>query len=140
LIEERDGVDDQEVKEILRLRNVAVVGASRDPSKPAHNVPQYLLNHGYNVLPVNPAAAEILGVKSNPNLLTIDQAVDIVDIFRPSQDVLPVVRDAIRKGVKVVWMQEGIYNEEAADEVKKHGIRAIWNRCMMKEHKRLFSE
>ena len=140
MIKERDGVDDQEVKEILRLRNVAVVGASRDPSKPAHSVPEYLLNHGYNVLPVNPAAAEILGVKSNPNLLTIDQAVDIVDIFRPSQDVLPVVRDAIRKGVKVVWMQEGIYNEEAADEVKKHGIRAIWNRCMMKEHMRLFSE
>jgi predicted CoA-binding protein len=140
LIEKRDGVDDQELREILRLRNVAVVGASRDPSKPAHNVPQYLLNHGYNVLPVNPAATEILGAKSNPNLLTIDQAVDIVDIFRPSQDVLPVVRDAIRKGVKVVWMQEGIYNKEAADEAKKHGIKAIWNRCIMKEHMRLLGE
>ena len=140
MIEKRDGVDDQELREILRLRNVAVVGASRDPSKPAHNVPQYLLNRGYNVLPVNPAATEILGAKSNPNLLTIDQAVDIVDIFRPSQDVLPVVRDAIRKGVKVVWMQEGIYNKEAADEAKKHGIKAIWNRCIMKEHMRLLGE
>ena len=140
MIEERDGVDDQELREILRLRNVAVVGASRDPSKPAHNVSQYLLNHGYNVLPVNPAAAEVLGAKSNPNLLTIDQAVDIVDIFRPSQDVLPIVRDAIRKGVKVVWMQEGIYNKEAADEAKKHGIKAIWNRCIMKEHMRLLGE
>lgn len=140
MIEESDGLDDQELKEILRLRNVAVVGGSRDPSKPAHYVPKYLLDHGYNVMPVNPAANEILIRKSNSSLAEIDKEVDVVDIFRPSQDVLSVVRDAIRKRVKVHWMQEGIYNKEAADEARKHGIRAVWNRCMMKEHIRLYGE
>jgi predicted CoA-binding protein len=140
MISEKDGLDDEEIRRILAFTNVAVVGASRDPSKPAHNVPKYLLDHGYSVLPVNPLANEILGRKSYPNLAEIDQEVDIVDIFRPSQDVLPVVRDAITRRVKVVWMQEGIYNKEAADEARKHGIKTVWNRCMMKEHKRLFGE
>ena len=140
MMEERDGVDDQELKELLRLRNVAVVGASRDQSKPDHYVPKYLLDHGYNVLPANPLASEILGMKSSPDLMKIDQEIDIVGIFRPSQDVLPVVRDAIRKREKVVWMQEGIWNKEAADEARKHGIKTFWNRCMMKEHVRLYGE
>jgi len=140
MISEKDGLDDEEIRRILAFTNVAVVGASRDPSKPAHNVPKYLLDHGYRVLPVNPLANEILGRKSYPNLAEIDQEVDIVEIFRPSQDVLPVVRDAITRRVKVVWMQEGIYNKEAADEARKHGIKTVWNRCMMKEHKRLFGE
>lgn len=137
---EEDGFDDKEIRRILALRNVAVIGASRDPSKPAHYVPKYLLDHGYNVLPVNPIANEILSRISHSNLAEIEQEVDIVDIFRPSQDVLPVVRDAIRKRVKVVWMQEGIYNKEAADEARKHGIKTIWDRCMMKEHIRLYGE
>lgn len=137
---EEDGFDDKEIRRILALRNVAVIGASRDPSKPAHYVPKYLLDHGYNVLPVNPIANEILSRISHSNLAEIEQEVDIVDIFRPSQDVLPVVRDAIRKRVKVVWMQEGIYNKEAADEARKHGIKTIWDRCMMKEHMRLYGE
>jgi predicted CoA-binding protein len=140
MISEKDGFDDEEIRRIFGFRNVAVVGASRDSSKPAHYVPKYLLDHGYNVLPVNPLANEILGKKSHPNLMEIDQEVDIVDIFRPSQDVLPIVRDAIRKGVKVVWMQEGIYNGEAADEARKHGVKAVWNRCMMKEHLRLYGQ
>ena len=140
MIGEKDGLDDKEIRRILALRNVAVVGASRDPSKPAHYVPKYLLDHGYDVIPVNPLANEILGKKSHPNLVEIDEEVDIVDIFRPSQDVLPVVVDAVRKHVKVVWMQEGIYNKEAADEARKHGIKIVWNRCMMKEHMRLYGE
>jgi predicted CoA-binding protein len=105
MIGEKDGLDDKETRRILALRNVAVAGASRDPSKPAHYVPKYLLDHGYNVIPVNPVANEIFGRKSYPNLVEIDEEVDIVDIFRPSQDVLPVVGDSIRKRVKVVWMQ-----------------------------------
>jgi len=91
-------------------------------------------------MPVNPVANGILGRKSNSSLAEIDKEVDVVDIFRPSQDVLSVVRDAIRKRVKGLWMQEGIYNKEAADEARKHGIRAVWNRCMMKEHMRLYGE
>jgi hypothetical protein len=140
MIDEEDGLDDKEIRRILALRNVAVVGASRDPSKPAHYVPKYLLDHGYNVLPANPVANEILSRISHSNLAEIEQEVDVVDIFRPSQDVLIVVRDAIRKRVKVVWMQEGIYNKEAADEARKHGIKTVWDRCMMKEHMRLYGE
>jgi len=140
LIEGRDGLDDEEVKGILKLRNVAVVGASKDPSKPAHYVPRYLSAHGYNIIPVNPLAGEILGRKSYPSLAEVAEQVEVVDIFRPSKDVLPIVRDAIKKGVKVVWMQEGICNREAADEAKKHGIKTVWNRCMMKEYARLYGE
>jgi predicted CoA-binding protein len=131
-------LDDNETRRILAFRNVAVIGASRDPSKPAHYVPKYLVGHGYNVLPLDPVANEILGRKSHPNLVEIDEEVDVVDIFRPSQDVLPVVRDAIRKRVRVVWMQEGKYNKQAADEARKHGMKTVWDRCMMKEHMRLW--
>jgi len=140
MISEKDGLDDEEMRRILAFRNVAVVGASRDPSKPAHYVPKYLVDHGYNVIPVNPLAKEILSRRSYPNLVEIEEEVDIVDIFRPSRDVLLVVGDAIKKHVKVVWMQEGIFNNEGADEAKRHGIKTVWNRCMMKEHMRLYGK
>lgn len=134
-----DGLDDQEIRRILTLKNVAVVGASRDPSKPSHLVPKYLLDHGYNIVPVNPTAPEIFGKKCYSSLSDISEQIDIVDIFRPSELVLPVVRDALARGVRVIWMQEGIYNKEAADEARKLGITVVWNRCMMKEHRRLVS-
>lgn len=134
-----DGLDDREISKILILKNVAVVGASRDPSKPSHLVPKYLLDHGYNIVPVNPTALEIFGKKCYSSLSDISEQIDIVDIFRPSEAVLPVVRDAIAKSVRVIWMQEGIYNKEAADDARKLGITVVWNRCMMKEHRRLFS-
>lgn len=140
MIEEKDGLDDRQIKRILAFKNVAVVGASRDPSKPSHFVPKYLLDYGYNIIPVNPLASELFAKRCSPSLLKIAEQVDVVDIFRPSQDVLPIVGDAICKGVKVVWMQEGICNKEAADEARKHGITAVWNRCMMKEHVRLYGE
>jgi predicted CoA-binding protein len=140
MISERDGLDDKEIRGILALRNIAVVGASRDPSKPAHYVPMYLRDHGYNIIPVNPSANEILGRRSSASLSDVVEQVDVVDIFRPSQDVLPIVREALSKGVKVVWMQEGIYNKEAADEARKHGVTAVWDRCMMKEHARLYGQ
>jgi len=134
-----DGLDDREIRRILTLKDVAVVGASRDPSKPSHLVPKYLLDHGYNIVPVNPTAPEIFGKKCYSSLSDISEQIDIVDIFRPSEAVLPVVRDALAKSVRVIWMQEGIYNKEAADDARKLGITVVWNRCMMKEHRRLFS-
>jgi predicted CoA-binding protein len=137
---EKDGLDDQEIKRILTFKYVAVVGASRDPSKPSHLVPKYLLEHGYDIVPVNPTATEILDRKCYPSLSDISGQLDIVDIFRPSEAVLPVVRDAIARNVRTVWMQEGIYNKEAADEARKLGIKVVWNRCMMKEHRRLFGQ
>lgn len=135
---EKDNHSDAEIKEILSMKNVAVVGMSRDPNKDAHLIPKYLINNGYNVIPVNPTADEILGRKCYKTLLDVPDRIDIVDLFRPSEHVPPIVKDAIAKGVKVVWMQLGISNEEAAQEASEHGIKVVYNRCMLQEHKRLF--
>jgi hypothetical protein len=134
---ERDGYSDSEIKQILSMKNIAVVGMSKDPSKDAHHVPKYLIDNGYNVIPVNPTAEEILGRKSYKSLLDVPDKIDIVDVFRPSEHVPPVVKDAIAKGAKVVWMQLGISNNEAAQEASKHGIKVVYNRCMLVEHGRL---
>lgn len=137
---ESDKHSDSEVREILSMKNVAVVGMSKNPEKDAHKIPKYLMNSGYNVIPVNPTADEILGKKCYKNLREIPGSVDIVDVFRPSEDVPPIVKDAIAKGVKVVWMQLGISNEEATKEASEKGIKVVYNRCVMQEHRRLFDE
>jgi hypothetical protein len=134
---ERDSYSDSEIKQILSMKNVAVVGMSKDPNKDAHHVPKYLIENGYNVIPVNPTAEEILGRKCYKSLLDVPDKIDIVDVFRPSEHVPPIVKDAITKGVKVVWMQLGISNNEAAQEASKHGIKVVYNRCMLVEHGRL---
>ena len=132
---------DTEIRRFYDSKNIAVVGMSANEGKPAHFVPKYLIDNGYNVIPVNPTIPEILGRKSYPNIADIPEDVDIVDIFRKSGDIPPVIDDAIKKkGVKVIWMQLGIYNEEAERKAKESGIDVIYNRCMMAEHKRLFSK
>jgi hypothetical protein len=137
IVMETDGYSDSEIREILSMKNVAVVGMSKNPEKDAHQIPRYLMNNGYNVIPVNPTADEILGKKCYKNLREVPESVDIVDVFRPSEDVPPVVKDAIAKGVKVVWMQLGISNKEAAKEASEKGIKVVYNRCMLQEHRRL---
>jgi predicted CoA-binding protein len=135
-----DSHDDVELKQIYTLKNIAVVGMSKNAEKPANFVPKYLLEHGYNILPVNPTTQEIMGRKSYHSVAEIPDQVDIVDIFRKSEDVPAAVLDAIKKpGIKVIWMQEGIYNEEAEAKAKAIGMDVVFNRCMMAEHKRLFS-
>lgn len=135
-----DSHTDAELKKIYRLRNIAVVGMSKNVEKPSNFVPKYLLEHGYNIYPVNPTAQEIMGKKSYPSVAEIPDKIDIVDIFRKAEDVPAVVTDAIKKpGIKVIWMQEGIYNDEAEADAKASGMEVVFNRCMMAEHKRLFS-
>ena len=130
---------DSELKKIYNLKNIAVVGMSKNEGKPAHYVPQYLINNGYNVVPVNPTSTEILQRKSYQSVSDIKEDIDIVDIFRRSEDVLDVVRDAVKKkGIKVIWMQEGIHNDEAEKIATENGIDVVFNRCMMAEHRRLF--
>jgi uncharacterized protein len=130
---------DSELRKIYDLKNIAVVGMSKNEGKPAHFVPKYLIEHGYNVIPVNPTITEVLGRKSYPSIADIPEDVDVVDVFRRSEDVPPVVNDAInKKGIKVIWMQSGIYNEEAERKAKENGIDVVFNRCMMVEHNRLF--
>jgi predicted CoA-binding protein len=138
---EKDSHSDDEIKKFYTLKNIAVVGMSKNEDKPAHYVPKYLIDHGYNVIPVNPTATEILGRKSYPTVSSIPDKIDIIDIFRRSEDVPSVVEDVIKKeGIKVIWMQEGISSKEAEKIAKEKDISTVYNRCMMAEHMRLFSD
>ena len=138
---ERDSHTDDEIRKFYTLKNSAVVGMSKNEGKAAHYVPKYLIDHGYNVIPVNPTVTEILGHKSYPTVSSIPDRVDVVDIFRRSEDVPTVVEDTLKKeGIKVIWMQEGIYSKEAEDMAMEKDISAVYNRCMMAEHRRLFSD
>ncbi|MFO8165077.1 MAG: CoA-binding protein [Thermodesulfobacteriota bacterium] len=127
----------QEATILKEYRVIAMVGLSPDPSRPSHQVATYLINHGYTVIPVNPDAQEILGTRSYPDMSSIPEHIEIVDIFRRSEEVMPVVDEAIKIGAKAVWMQEGVINEEAASKARDAGLMVVMDRCMFKEHKRL---
>ncbi|MCA9820851.1 MAG: CoA-binding protein [Nitrosarchaeum sp.] len=135
---ERDSYTDDEIKKILSLKQVAVIGMSKNQNKAAHYVPKYLSDNGYDIIPINPTTDTILGKKCYDTVSDIDGHVDIVDIFRPSDQVLPVIVEAIKKKPKVIWLQEGIHNPEAEDLARKAGIQVVYNRCMLAEHQRLF--
>ncbi len=134
---ETDGHTDEEIRQILGYKRVAVIGISRDPQKAAHYVPKYLSENGYNVTPVNPGADEILGKKCYSGIKEVDHAIDIVDVFRPSGQVMSVIRDVIEKKPRVVWLQEGIHDAEAERLAGEAGIDVVFNRCMLAEHRRL---
>ncbi len=135
---ERDSHTDEEIREIFSLNNVAVVGMSKNEDKAAHYVPKYLAQNHYNIIPVNPTADEILDKKCYRSISEINEPIDIVDVFRPSDQVLLVIQEAIKKKPKVIWLQEGIHNEEAEELARKKGIKVVFNRCMLAEHQRLF--
>lgn len=137
LLVEQDPSSDQEIRDILSLNRIAVIGMSKNPSKSAHYVPKYLADNGYDVTPVNPTADQILGKKCYDLVSEISEEIDIVDIFRPSEQVLPVIQEAIKKKPKVIWLQEGIHNPEAEELARQSGIRIVFNRCMLAEHQRL---
>jgi len=134
---DQDNHSDEQIRDILSLKKVAVIGMSKHSSKAAHFVPKYLSDNGYDITPVNPTAEEILGKKCYNFVSEIDEEIEIVDIFRPSDQVLPFVREAIKKKPKVIWLQEGIHNSEAEELARKEGIKVIFNRCMLAEHRRL---
>lgn len=141
-------MSDDTIKEILtRYRNVAVVGLSRDPTKYSYEVASYLKNQGFHIVPVNPFTDEVLGEKSYKSLIEmpseVQRTIEIVDIFRPSQDVPPIVDQAIELKrlydvLKVVWMQLSIVNVDAAESARKAGLTVVMDRCMLKEHRRFF--
>jgi predicted CoA-binding protein len=134
---ERDSHTDDQIRQILLLKKVAVVGMSKNEGKAANYVPKYLISQGYDVVPVNPTADRILDRKCHANLSDMPEPVDIVDVFRPSDQVLPVVQEAIKIKPKVIWLQEGIHNEEAENLARNAGIKVVFNRCMLAEHQRL---
>ena len=133
----KDTHSDEEIIEILNLKKVAVIGMSKHQEKAAHFVPKYLSENGFDIIPVNPNSDEILNKKCYKEINDIKDDIDIVDVFRPSEDVLPFVKDAIKKNPKVIWLQEGIHNEEAENLAREHGIDVVFNRCMLAEHQRL---
>ena len=137
LVMEQDPSSDEQIRDILSLNKVAVVGMSKNPSKAAHYVPKYLFENGYDITPVNPSSDEILGKKSYNSVSDIVGDVDIVDVFRPSDQVLPIIQEAIKKKPKVIWLQQGIHNLEAEELAKNAGIKVVFNRCMLAEHQRL---
>ena len=131
---------DAELRQILKtVKTVACVGVSSNPEKASYEIFQYLADAGYHMIPVNPTTPEILGRKSYPDVPSIPEKVDVVQIFRRPEDVPPIVEQAIKAGAKVVWMQEGIVNQEAAATAEKAGLQVVMNRCMMKTHQRLLA-
>ena len=134
---EQDEYTDEQIRDILSLKKVVVIGMSKHSSKAAHYVPKYLSDNGFDVIPVNPTADTILGKKCYDSVSEINEDIEIVDIFRPSDQVLLVIQEAIKKKPKVIWLQEGIHNSEAEELARKAGIKVVYNRCMLAEHRRL---
>ena len=126
-----------EGKVLNSSRTVAVVGLSSKSNRPSYRVASYLKGQGYNVIPVNPEEKEILGEICYPDLASVPEPVDVVDIFRRSEEVPPIVEEAIRIGAKAVWMQEGVISEEAAARAREAGLTVVVDRCMLKEHMKL---
>jgi hypothetical protein len=130
---------DDSIRELLeRSKVIAVVGLSSKPHRPSHGVARYLQSAGYRVIPVNPNESEVLGEKSYARLEDVPIKVDIVDVFRRSEFVPPVVESAIAVGARAVWMQEGVSHEEAAARAKDAGLEVVMDRCILKEHVRRF--
>ena len=128
----------QELAQILKAgRTVAVVGLSSRTDRPSHRIPAYLQEQGYRIIPVNPTLSEALGERAYPSLSEVPEAVDIVQIFRRSEDVPPVVDEAIAIGAKVVWMQAGIVNEDAARKAGEAGLQVVMDTCMGATHRAL---
>jgi len=131
---------DEELKNTLsHCKTVAVVGISPKEDRPSYIVASYLKSKGFRVIPVRPDGEEILEEKVYHRLSEIPKeiGVDVVDIFRRSEDVPPIVEEAIQRGVKVVWMQEGVTHEEAGEKAEKAGLKVVMDRCIKKEHQRL---
>ncbi|MEM0373366.1 MAG: CoA-binding protein [Sulfolobaceae archaeon] len=127
---------------LLNYKNIATVGFSKDPRKPAHYVPKFMISRGYNVIPINPNHEEILGRKCYPSILSVPERIDIVQIFRPSNEVPRIVDESIRRykirgDVRVIWMQEGIRDDTSARLAKSFGLIVIQDKCMYKEYVRL---
>ena len=115
-------------------KNIAVVGLSSSPLRPSHGVAAYMQSHGYRILPVNPEIPEALGEKSYPSLAEVPDKIDIVDIFRRSEFVPEIVDEAIKLRLPVIWMQEGVAHEAAAEKARKAGIFVVMDKCILKAH------
>ncbi|HLB26008.1 MAG TPA: CoA-binding protein [Dehalococcoidia bacterium] len=126
-----------EARILRRYRTVALVGASADESRASYEVACYLKEHGYQIIPVNPREKEVLGERCYPDLCSLPEPVEVVDVFRRARFVPRIVAEAMYAGAKVVWMQKGVVHEAAARRAREAGMEVVMDRCMMKEHKKL---
>ena len=126
------------IPDLLRKsRTIAVVGLSSKRFRPSYGVAEYMQEQGYRIIPVNPNESEVLGEKTYRSIEDVPEHIDIVDIFRRSEFVGPIVESAIRVGANAVWMQEGVVHEEAAQKARDAGLAVVMDRCILKEHMRL---
>jgi predicted CoA-binding protein len=129
---------DADVRRILEYKTVAVVGCSSTPGKDAHEIPKYLQAQGYEIIPVNPTAEEVLGRPAYDSLFDVEEDIDIVDVFRPSPEVAGIVDEALaRDDLEVIWLQLGIHDDDAVARAEEAGLRVVQDRCMKPEHQRL---
>jgi predicted CoA-binding protein len=129
---------DEPIRAALDADVIAVVGCSSTPGKDAHEIPRYMQDHGYEVVPVNPYADEILGREAYDSLSEVDEEIAVVNVFRPSDEVAGIVDEAVdRDDVRVVWTQLGITDDDAADRVREAGKLVVQDRCLKVEHRRL---
>lgn len=130
--------NDADIIEMLRqARTIAVVGLSSKPMRPSNGVAAYLQQHGYRIIPVNPQETSVLGEKAYATLADVPEPIDIVDVFRRSDAVPAIVEEAIKVGVKYLWLQEDVVHEAAADRARGAGMKVVMDRCILKEHRRL---
>jgi len=130
----------KQLSEILQQSHtIAVIGLSGKRFRPSYGVAEYMQRSGYRIIPVNPLEPQVLGETSYPDLDSVPYSIDIVDIFRRSEFVPEIVEAAIRKGAKVIWMQEGVIHEAAARRATDAGLTVVMDRCILKDHRRLAS-
>lgn len=126
-----------DIKEIFSMQTIAVVGMSPKPERPSHYVSMYMKQHGYNIIPVNPGHDEIAGIKCYPSLKEISQPVDVVDVFRRSEYIVPIAESAINIKAKALWLQDGVINHEAAELANNSGLIVVMDDCMLRRHRQI---
>ena len=126
-----------DIKEVFSMQTIAVVGMSPKPERPSHYVSMYMKDQGYNIIPVNPVHNEIAGIKCYPSLNEIVEPVDVVDVFRRSEYIVPIAESAINIKAKALWLQDGIINHEAAELANNSGLIVIMDDCMLRRHRQM---
>ena len=127
----------EDIKKIFHMKTIAVVGMSPKPERPSHYVSMYMKEQGYDIIPVNPGHDVIAGMKSYPYLLDIPNTIDVVDVFRRSEYVLPIAESAVTVGAKALWLQDGVINEDGAALAEKAGLLVVMDDCMLRRHRQL---
>ena len=129
----------EEIKKIFQMKTIAVVGMSPKPERPSHYVAMYMKEQGYNIIPINPGHNEIVGMKSFTSLLDIPQTIDVVDVFRRSEYVLPIAESAVTVGAKALWLQDGVINKNGSALAQKAGLLVVVSDCMLRRHRQIYS-